>query len=70
MQQTLEELTQSAIDLPPEQRFTLARHLLESVEPSENTDVDMVWELQIRKRVDRFDRGETHRSSAAEAFAA
>lgn len=69
MIQTLEDLAQCAIKLPPEQRFTLARRILESVDPGENSEADAVWEEEIRERIMRYDLGETKGIPASDVFA-
>jgi len=69
MIQTVDELTQSAIQLPPDQRFTLAQRILASVEPQEDKGIDRAWVAQIRERMARYDSGETRGIPGSEVFA-
>jgi putative addiction module component (TIGR02574 family) len=68
MIQTVDDLAQCATELPPEQRFTLARRILESVEPEGNAGIDSTWALEIRERIRRYDCGEIGGIPAAEVF--
>jgi putative addiction module component (TIGR02574 family) len=69
MIQTLEDLAQCATELPPEQRFTLARRILASVEPQGDAEIDLAWAVEIRERIRRYDSGETKGVPAADVFA-
>ena len=69
MIQTVDDLAQSATQLPPEQRLTLARRILESVEPERKAGIDSAWVVEIRDRIRRYDSGETKGIPASEVFA-
>jgi putative addiction module component (TIGR02574 family) len=69
MIQTIDDLTQGAIELPPDQRFTLAQRILASVEPPTDAEVDRAWTAEIRERMNRYDSGETKGIPGAEVFA-
>ena len=69
MIQTVEKLAQSAIELPPDQRFTLAQRILASVEPPVDAGVDRAWAAEIQARMSRYDSGETKGIPGAEVFA-
>lgn len=69
MIQTIDDLAQCAIELPPEQRFTLARRILASVEPQEDSALDAAWAAEIRERIRRYDSGQIMGIPAAEVFA-
>jgi len=69
MVQTIDDLAQCAAGLPAEQRFTLARRILASVEPEGGAGVDAAWTLEIRERIRRYDSGETKGIPASEVFA-
>ncbi len=56
---TRETLTNEALTLPPDQRMTLARQLLESVEPVQTPEVAAVWEAEIARRIARYRSGES-----------
>jgi putative addiction module component (TIGR02574 family) len=68
MIQTVEDLTHSARQLPPDQRFTLAQRILASMEPEANDQIDSVWAAEIRARIARYDSGETTGVPAAQVF--
>jgi putative addiction module component (TIGR02574 family) len=68
MIQTIDALAQGAIELPPEQRFTLAQRILASIEPSGDEGVDRAWASEIRERMRRYDSGETKGTPGAEVF--
>ena len=68
MIQTIDDLAESAIQLPPDQRFTLAQRILASVEPQEDSDVDREWAAEIRERMARYDSGEAQGIPGAEVF--
>ncbi len=69
MIQTIDDLAQSAAELPPDQRYTLAQRILASVEPAGPTNCDHAWTAEIRQRIMRFDAGEAGGIPAAEVFA-
>ncbi len=69
MAETVESLAQEAIELPPDQRLTLAQRILASVEPDETPAIDAAWEAEIRERIRRYDRGESKGIAASEVFA-
>ena len=69
MIQTIDYLAQGAIELPPDQRLTLARRILASVEPDAEPSIDAAWADEIRERIRRYDAGETRGIPATEVFA-
>ena len=69
MIQTIDDLAQSAAELPPDQRYALAQRILASVEPSDETAHDNAWSTEIHQRILRYDAGETVGIPAAEVFA-
>ncbi len=69
MIQTIDDLTQGAVALPPDQRFTLAQRILASVEPGVEPAVDEAWAAVIRERIRKYDAGETEGVPAADVFA-
>lgn len=66
---SIETLASEAMQLPPDQRLTLAHRLLSSVEPPASTEVDTAWDTEIRDRIARFDAGGVGSLPAAEVFA-
>lgn len=69
MTQTIDLLAQDAIQLPPDQRLTLARRILASVEPEGSPAINAAWEAAIRERIGRYDAGESKGIPASEVFA-
>ena len=65
---SINEILQEAIQLPEDQRFTLAHKLLAVSEPHLSDDVMTAWDVEIRNRIERYDRGETHSRTASEVF--
>ena len=54
-----QELTTQAMKLPADQRATLARRLILSLEsPDYDADADHLWEREIEQRLTAIDRGE------------
>lgn len=69
MAQSLETIAQEALQLPEDQKVTLAHRILASAEPPARPEVDARWEAEIAARIERLDRGETGRHDASEVFA-
>ncbi len=68
MPTTLKQVVSEAMQLPVDQRLTLAHRLLSSVEPAVNPEVEAAWDAEIRERIRRYDAGETTAIPAAEVF--
>lgn len=69
MSAALEALSQEALILPPEQRLTLARRLLESVDLQPDPSAEAAWQAEITCRLERFDAGESQPIPAGDVFA-
>lgn len=54
---SLDEVFRAALDLPPEARARLAGVLLESLDDSEQTDLDSAWSEEIERRIRDIDEG-------------
>ena len=65
---TVETVATEAMQLPKDQRLTLAHRLLSSVEPVPNPQVEAAWDAEIRERIRRYDAGETRTIPAKEVF--
>ena len=65
---SMNQILQEANDLPEDQRFTLVHRLLLLNEPGASKDVEHAWDIEIRDRVARYDRGETYSRSAVDVF--
>lgn len=66
---SLETVAADAMQLPKEQRFTLAHRILSSVEPEADATVEAAWDSEIRERIAKYDAGKATTISAAEVFA-
>ena len=59
----LEKVVEQALSLPGSERLSVARRILESVEPEASEEVERAWEEEIVKRVEKIDSGTaTYRS--------
>jgi len=65
---TMNQLLNKAIHLPEDQRLTLAHRLLMVGEPHASEDVEHAWDLEIRDRIARYDRGESRSRPAGDVF--
>ena len=64
-----DDIVKEALELPEDQRISLAHRLLSSVEPPESPDTAAAWDDEIRGRIGKYDRGETRPIPASEVFA-
>ena len=69
MPATLDSIVEEALELLPDERVTLARRLLVSVDPEAQPGADVAWETEIIQRIRRYDAGETQSVPASEVFA-
>jgi putative addiction module component (TIGR02574 family) len=53
----LEKVVEQALSLPGLERLSVARQILESVEPQASEEVERAWEEEIVKRVEKLDCG-------------
>ncbi len=53
----LEKVVEQALSLPGLERLSVARRILESVEPQASKEVERAWEEEIVKRVEKIDSG-------------
>lgn len=65
---TPEEILETALKLPKEQRLRLAEQLRESVEGEPQSDVEAAWGDEIADRVEALERGEIETVSAKAVF--
>ena len=68
----LSEIARDALELPPDQRLTLARILLDVSEPDQDfsSDAEVAWEQEIDRRMDAVKSGTAQSKSFEEVFAA
>ncbi len=68
MPNTLETIAKEALQLPEDQKVTLAHRMLLSAEPAPDPSVDAIWEAEIVRRIEKLDAGQTALHPAAEVF--
>ena len=51
------EILRTVLELPPDARAMLAGHLLESLDDSEQTEIDAAWSEEIERRIRDIDEG-------------
>jgi hypothetical protein len=65
---SVKQLLQEAAQLPEDQRLTLAHRLLMAGEPAPTKEDENAWDVEIRERIARYDRGESRARSVNEVF--
>ena len=68
LNESVETIIAEAIQLPPDQRLTLAHRILSSVEPAGSPENDVAWDKEIRERIARYDAGGVRSIPASEVF--
>ena len=66
---SINQILQEAVNLPEDQRLTLAHKILLVGEPQFSKTVEHAWDTEIRDRIARYDRGELESRPASEVFA-
>lgn len=69
MNNTLESISCEALELPPDQRVTLAHRLLTSIDSDQEAGAAEAWQQEIERRIQNYDQGLSKTVSAAEVFA-
>jgi putative addiction module component (TIGR02574 family) len=69
MSATVETIIAEAVQLPPDQRLSLAHKILSSIEPEVSPEVESAWDSEIRDRIARYDTGAAKGVPASEVFA-
>lgn len=57
MPKGLGQISREASDLPERDRATLAGLLIESLDPQDDSEVEVTWEREIERRVAELDDG-------------
>lgn len=65
----LKDLVERGKALPPDERERLVEELLRSSNLTAAAELSELWETEIARRLDRYDRGETHAIDAQDVFA-
>ena len=69
MSHTLEQLEHHAMQLPDDDKARLVLHLLESLEPLDDGDVEDAWRHEAELRLDSVESGAARTVSADDVFA-
>ena len=69
MSEPIDVIVLEAMRLPPDQRMALAHRILAGVEPAPATEIEALWDSEIRERIARYESGKAKGIPAAEAFA-
>lgn len=69
MNKMLESISCDALELPPDQRVTLAHRLLTSIDLEPEIGTAEAWQQEIERRIRNYDQGLSKTIPAAEAFA-
>jgi putative addiction module component (TIGR02574 family) len=69
MNGSVETIIAEAVQLPPDQRLTVAHRILSSVEPERSAETDEAWDREIRDRIAGYDAGGVRSIPATEVFA-
>lgn len=69
MSTTLDELTERAASLSTDQRFQLAHRILSTIEPPVTDALEKAWDLEIRRRIEKFQSGSSKSIPAEQVFA-
>jgi putative addiction module component (TIGR02574 family) len=69
MSQDYAEIEKSARLLSPEERARLAEAMAESLREAMPAEIEAAWEVEIRRRVDAYERGEATLIPAEDVFA-
>jgi putative addiction module component (TIGR02574 family) len=59
MSASLEDIASDALQLPKDQRLTLAHRILASLEPGPDAGAEAAWDGEIRERIRKYDAGRT-----------
>ena len=54
---SFDEILSAALDLEPKLRAMLAAHLLESLDDSEQVEIDSAWSEEVERRIREIDEG-------------
>ena len=69
MNAKLESIACEALELPPDQRVTLAHRLLTSIDLEPEVGASQAWQKEIERRIQNYDQGHSTTIPAAEVFA-
>ena len=56
MSQKLDQLSHSAMDLPPNERAELAERIWDSITAEEQADIEQAWRIEVDRRIEEAER--------------
>ena len=65
---SVDELARDAAKLPDDQKLALANRILEQAEASKTSEVDAIWDQEIRNRVRAHDETRPFTRAASDVF--
>jgi len=68
MPTTIDTVAAEAMQLPEDQRMTLAHRLIASVEPHPDPEIEAAWEHEIHERIHRYDDRKSAAIAASQVF--
>lgn len=57
MQQHSQAILEQALKLPAQERAAVAEHLIQSLDPSQEVEVEQAWQQEIQRRISDLDKG-------------
>lgn len=69
MTENAERVKQQVLQLPEADRAELVRFLIESLDESEDQDVEAEWDAELSRRVERVEQGKSHLRPAHQVLA-
>jgi putative addiction module component (TIGR02574 family) len=66
---TIEQMTAEALALSGEERTLLADRLVESLDAAEAKEIDQLWSIEVKRRLEEIRRGEVQTIPGPEALA-
>ena len=55
---TIEKILEQALEMPPKDRAAIAERLILSLDVQTDSEVEVTWQQEIRKRVAEIEKGE------------
>jgi len=58
MNTTVENLLTQVLQMPPEDRATIAERLISSLDSKVDWDVEVAWQKEVQQRIEQIEKGE------------
>lgn len=69
MTENAERVKQQVLQLPEADRAELIRFLIDSLDESEDADVEAAWDAELSRRAERVEQGKSHLRPAHQVLA-